>query len=571
MKKVLKKLFTAFACVAICATSCVGLVACDDAPGDGPKAPANADQELVLAMNEVAATNPARKKTIRNTIELLVTNEFEEEDFVPAEQNMFYYWVKDLNTIILADSDDDVVYPDNVKTSPSKHEWFTLSGKLPKEDYAIVDGVALISNEKQLYKLSDDFCRPDLRNIEEPSDEVKTLLQNANMKIVNGVQVEEVLLANNIDMRGAYCSLGDIGYNGYKGTELTVNGAGFTISSLVSRYNLVEKDSVGNQLFYRGFANTVYGKLTYKNINFKDCDIGAQDINRVSVLVGAVTQHSVLNTGTNKKESTGGKFFVEDVKIQDCILTGYCKVGPLFAWGNGTIVISGDTQVKNTDIYTAGGEAGGLFGAFADGTAMQNAYEGNPEDGYQLKSEPQKPNGYVLDFTGVDDTEKLLDTASVTVNVLEEASDRVLTLSDKQVAVQTTDTYSGGSNNSYKTVGGSYATAEQLLINKPESGQYILNEIREETETVPAYAYIAGGTAVYGFIGNGCFSRRAELVVNTGSEETPVWTNYKVSYEGAEYNAILAEGQTAINDIEDLVYGYNVLFPEGPGANITGW
>ena len=178
-------------------------------------------------------------------------------------ENTYLYWIKDTNSIVYTNADDEVLYT-NSKTTPNANtqNWVSLTGTIPTEDYTISGedtAVVTVANAKQLYKLSLDLYKNpssetyyNFNNIIDSlyvgsyteTNEQKIALHERNGANAIGEKlIKEIVLANDIDMRGIDLCFGNNGITG-KGsgagvkqrdaylTELTFNGNGKELTNI---------------------------------------------------------------------------------------------------------------------------------------------------------------------------------------------------------------------------------------------------------------------------------------------------------------------------------------------------
>ncbi len=319
-------------------------------------APAEADAALASELGEVlAANNITSASTLEEVMTAFKDSGYEQADMATEAKDTYLYWVKEANAIVYADADDQVISTTSLAReamSPTTQTWISLSGQIPTADYTVEDGIVTITSAKQLVKLANDI-----------HDSVENKIAGTDT-VVTGV-----VLANDIDMRGTDISFGDMGAIG---TWTPDGGANITPPIITNftfdgdNHNLinfygVKDDTVApedpSELYEKtksGFVSTNRGTVTFKDITIADGVFGTMEINHSSIFVG----YNLANT-----DGARGTLIVENVKVNNCTIYGREKVGTFVGNSSeGSLIIKGDTQIRNTAIYTSGGEAGAVWG-----------------------------------------------------------------------------------------------------------------------------------------------------------------------------------------------------------------
>ncbi len=305
------------------------------------KANISADIQAVRQMNTALATHDQTDKpeNINAAIRALAKDGFDLNNYKPLGKDMQFYWVKDLNRVVYANSSFEVTYPDEHKgLEKISGNWFCLNGEIKLEDYKIEDNAVAVSNAGQLASLINDF----------------------NNGVSEAKAVTEITLTEDIDLAGsAYKFIGNDA-KGITSGNVVINGNGHTISGF--------RDDK-NTFFGSGeFANKGYGYGLFTQIG-KDATVTLKNV----TLSGLCVQDS-------KNDETGtmgmiagyvyGKLVMENVTITDSSVTGYQKIGAVA----GRVLSGGELTMTNVtlkNVSVSGGvEVAKLVGRVDSGAAV---------------------------------------------------------------------------------------------------------------------------------------------------------------------------------------------------------
>ncbi len=511
-------------------------------------------QQIESALIQKCITSAS---SVQNMMKALEEAGYTYQNMQTSVVSTYLYWVKETNSIIYTNEKDEILYSTTTGTfDPNAQTWVTLTGEIPEEQYTGMCGgifdyaLVSISNAKQLNKLAKDI-HDSLRN--SPFGDAVIIGG------LNGV-VQNIALTSNINMRGADISFGNMGKHGKwtadgganitppENPQFTINGNGYKLYNLYSVRAENENPNATDIYEKRGsgLINTNYGTATFKNLEISDSTFGALDITQSGILVA----YNLAATDGGR-----GTLVVEDVKINNCVVYGDCKVGTLIGQSaSGSLIIKGNTTIRNTKVISSAGEAGGVFGYFAESYKFLRA-------DYTDTSLPSQLNNLGTKFT-VDSPEILIDN-TVTVEIAEnpylpdeaKAFVRVVNPSSNTVTIDA-DTVFGTqaglcTNNdifTMKTPTNGYITAWELLDGAPKwKGNNLI---------------VRGTTAKYGFVASARYSA-AYILQADGS-------NFTVEYNGQSYTTGLAYAECPIDDLADVGKLWCDMFPNSTVAT-TSW
>lgn len=285
------------------------------------KANLSADAQAVRQMNTLLATYEVDEKNenVADVIIALSKDNIDAEDYKPLTSNTYFYWVKSLNRIIHVDKNDNVLYPTNLKDA-TKQGWQSLSGIIETSNEWTVSGTqATIDSGAELAGFMESF----------------------NKGNVDAKGVTEILLTDDIDMRGANINLKNVS------NDLTIKAnAPITISNLRTDSEAFVSEFEGNSYNY-GFGGLIgtIGKdkkvsVLVKNINFEGVTV-------VDTLHPEIAKHSGVIAGNIYNGST---LSIEDVTINNSVITGMDKAGALVGYLSNGEVVATNVTISNTQV-----------------------------------------------------------------------------------------------------------------------------------------------------------------------------------------------------------------------------
>ncbi len=272
------------------------------------KANLSADQQAVRQMNTLLATEQC--KTVSDAIVLFDTNGFDLENYKPLTKDHYFYFVN--GSIILADSNDKVVYPEGAK---AEGQWMTLSGEVPMDNnYTVADngGVTIDSGAKLVHLMN--------------------TVANGGLTTAD---VLNITITNDIDLKGATVNFGKVT------KDITLDCGGNDIAGLRADTNAFTSTHEGKDKAY-GFA--LFGSVE------SGTTVTVQNVNFSNVIIKDTTDgqsgHAGLIAG-----SVYGTLIVNNVTIDNCYVEGEDKAGIIAGYlsgANASITLNNVTVTNST-------------------------------------------------------------------------------------------------------------------------------------------------------------------------------------------------------------------------------
>lgn len=292
------------------------------------KANLSADQQAVTTMNKQLAIADVDEDidSLPEAITALAEAGLDLEDYKPLTKDHYFYFtvVDGTPIVLLADKDDNVVFPEDAKNSDAA-KWFSLSGAIAVEKVDVVDNNATVNTGEELAYVI---------------DAAKTGKE----------EVSNVTLNADVNLRGAGVDFGKVK------SDLTINGNGNkTISNGRSDENAVT--STGGEFAGNGYGFGFVGTVE------KGATVTIKDI----TLEGLFSGNTIGNheKGAN---TTGliagyvyGTLILENVTIKNSTVYGYQKVGAIVGQIlGGTVILKNVTfenvsVIGNTEVATIAG------------------------------------------------------------------------------------------------------------------------------------------------------------------------------------------------------------------------
>jgi len=412
-----------------------------------------------------------------------------------------------------------------------------LTRTLPEEPYIVKGSMAIVSTAGQLYKLANDIYASPENKIEG-----------------SNIAIETIVLTEDLDMRGVDICFGDNGKTGAGAggvltvqpilTEIEIDGAGHKIYNLYADKDDTGSSKDGKEIYEKknsGLFSTNHGTIIFKDFSVTDSVFGTPEIGDSAILVA-----------NNYASSTGsrGSLYLHNVVIDGCTLYGETKTGTVMGrCSEGSLVVTGQTTIKNTNVYTSAGEAGGVFGIWLESYAWRREAGvgvGNMNSVYTVENK------------------EILIGENVNVEMIENPFEYV-----REIEVNA-ETLTGVINGDLVSKTGLY---DEIEITVPSVKKYTtsweLEDGKPKGKPEKGYLVVRGTVAKYGFTGQTQYSTGAYLM----DGEDYVVVEYDNDGDGTaeEYKAVLAYAVVAIEDYSDLELRWNDYFPDNPLATATDY
>ena len=320
------------------------------------KANLSADQQAVTTMNKQLAIADVDEDidSLPEAITALAKAGLDLEDYKPLTKDHYFYFtvVDGTPTIILADKNDDIVFPAGL-TKEDTTSWYSLSGITPVEKVDIVENNAVVNNGAQLAYVIDaaKTGKEEVSNVTLNADvnlrgagvdfgKVKSNLTidgNGNKTISNGRSDENALTST-----GGEFAVNEYGF-GFIGT--VEKGATVTIKD-VTLEGFFSGNTIGN---HEKGANTVgliagyvYGTLILENVTIKNSTVYGYQ--KVGAIVGQIL---------------GGEVILKNVTFENVTVIGNTEVATIAGIMNSTATIT--LENTTTDGITVESTAKGQF------------------------------------------------------------------------------------------------------------------------------------------------------------------------------------------------------------------
>ncbi len=519
------------------------------------------DKILAQKIQSILNNNITSESSVEDVIKTLEKKGYTYSNMQTEQRNTYLYWVKDTNSVVYANNKDEILFTTHTNAAelnPTTQTWATLTGTIPTQYYKLETVsdhyTTSISNGKQLYKLANDI---------HDSKTNSPISISTSFGGTKGV-VQLITLQNDIDMRGVDLSFGSMGANGTWtsdgganitppiNTQFTIDGAGYKLCNIYATKDEVKPadptkvyEKRGSGLIYQN-----YGTATFNNLTISDSVFGTLDITQSAILVAY-----------NYAATDGGRgtLIANNLTINNCIVYGDCKVGTMIgSSSSGSLIIKGNTTIRNTQVISAAGEAGGVFGLYLE------TYKFMRTD-YTDTSLPSQLNNLGTKFT-VENPEALIDE-TVTVEIVKNSNLNSKAQNYLRLISVPTSTAVVTPSTTFGTQAGLCTSNDVFTMNVPTNGYITAWELEDDapkgkpTASTP-YMTIRGSTAKYGFVASQRYSV-AWIKDANGN-------NIQVDYEGTSYNAALAYAEVAVDNTNDVGKLWCDFFPNCTQST-TNW
>ncbi len=298
------------------------------------KANESADIQAVRQMNVALAVDGAVAPTTQgNLFNVLAEAGIKAKNYKPLYDGRYFYWDKELNQVLYVDAENNVLFPENVTPS---NKWYSLSGEINTAGAVInVENIDLTAATISL-------------NISNAADFVKAAEFISEKASNLGNKTVEIVLSADINLMGADVNFTqhatqstDVVFKSNDGTQKTISGLYISDAHATSG-----NDANGNASNTYGHSLFNYiGNLTVENVAIADSTIGGTEASQSGFFAGQVT----------------GTASFTNVDVTNCDIYGLKKVGVLFGFGHGEVILN-DVHISNCNVYTKDGEAGAVFG-----------------------------------------------------------------------------------------------------------------------------------------------------------------------------------------------------------------
>ena len=251
------------------------------------KAQLSADQSAVNTMNKYLAMEEC--ETVSDAILLLAANGLDLEDYKPLSKDHYFYFVN--GRIVLADANDNVVYPKNADTDG---QWMSLSGDVPMDNSwteNVEDKTVAISSGAQLADFINSYAQKK---------------DGAN-------SVNTIELTGTIDLKGAAANFGKVS------TNITISAPADAPAEIMG-LRADNNTKFGNGKYAtKGYGYGLFGdvtNLTIENVTFSGLNVGNTE-NLENGTLGMIAGY------------VKGTLTLKNVTFEDCNVFGYDKVGAI--------------------------------------------------------------------------------------------------------------------------------------------------------------------------------------------------------------------------------------------------
>lgn len=281
----------------------------------------SADEQAVYQMNLALAVVEIddRPENVADVIAVLNTEGMDLEDYSPLLSDTRFYWVKSINRIVIADGDDNVLYPeDRVELVRTAGDWYSLDGNI---------------NLNESWKENVSQNTVTLTS----GEQFASFISEYNNGDSVAASVTTVNLSGTIDLGGATYSI-----KNQINSDLTIQGTSSSQPALITGF----RDD-NNSIFGQGeFAHKGYGYGIFSNIG-ADSEITLKNL----VFENMLVKDTLEDTGTMGLIAgyVYGTLNLENVTIRNSIVEGGQKIGGIAGRVNGTLNMNGVT-VENVSV-----------------------------------------------------------------------------------------------------------------------------------------------------------------------------------------------------------------------------
>ena len=281
----------------------------------------SADEQAVYQMNLALAVVEIddRPENVADVIAVLNTEGMDLEDYSPLLSDTKFYWVKSINRIVIADGDDNVLYPeDRVGLIRAAGDWYSLDGDINLDDAwkeNVAQNAVTLTSGEQFASFISEYNNGDS----------------------TAASVTTVNLSGTIDLGGATYSI-----KNQINSDLTIQGASSSQPALITGF----RDD-NNSIFGQGeFAHKGYGYGIFSNIG-ANSEITLKNL----VFENMLVKDTLEDTGTMGLIAgyVYGTLNLENVTIRNSIVEGGQKIGGIAGRVNGTLNMNGVT-VENVSV-----------------------------------------------------------------------------------------------------------------------------------------------------------------------------------------------------------------------------
>lgn len=282
----------------------------------------SADEQAVYQMNLALAVVEIddRPENVADVIAVLNTEGMDLEDYSPLLSDTRFYWVKSINRIVIADGDDNVLYPeDRVELVRTAGDWYSLDGNI---------------NLNESWKENVSQNTVTLTS----GEQFASFISEYNNGDSVAASVTTVNLSGTIDLGGATYSI-----KNQINSDLTIQGTSSSQPALITGF----RDD-NNSIFGQGeFAHKGYGYGIFSNIG-ANSEITLKNL----VFENMLVKDTLEDTGTMGLIAgyVYGTLNLENVTIRNSIVEGGQKIGGIAGrLCNGTLNMTNVT-VENISV-----------------------------------------------------------------------------------------------------------------------------------------------------------------------------------------------------------------------------
>lgn len=281
----------------------------------------SADEQAVYQMNLALAVVEIddRPENVADVIAVLNTEGMDLEDYSPLLSDTRFYWVKSINRIVIADGDDNVLYPeDRVELVRTAGDWYSLDGNI---------------NLNESWKENVSQNTVTLTS----GEQFASFISEYNNGDSVAASVTTVNLSGTIDLGGATYSI-----KNQINSDLTIQGTSSSQPALITGF----RDD-NNSIFGQGeFAHKGYGYGIFSNIG-ADSEITLKNL----VFENMLVKDTLEDTGTMGLIAgyVYGTLNLENVTIRNCVVEGGQKIGGIAGRVDGTLNMT-DVTVENVTV-----------------------------------------------------------------------------------------------------------------------------------------------------------------------------------------------------------------------------